>query len=61
MVRNMVGTMLDLSRKGLPSEQMATILEAKDRRKALGTAVPQGLSLYKVYYPVVLDIDCHKI
>lgn len=61
MVRNLVGTMLDLQRKGLPVEEMSRILDAKDRRRALGTAVPQGLSLYKVYYPEVLDIDCHKI
>lgn len=61
MVRNIVGTALDLHRAGEPAEMMKEILEAKDRRKALTTAPPQGLYLMKVHYPNDLDIKCRKL
>jgi tRNA pseudouridine38-40 synthase len=61
MVRNIVGTMVDLSLKDQPSEKMKTILEAKDRQKAGPTAPPQGLFLRRVYYPKELDKRCRRI
>ncbi len=61
MVRNIVGTALDLHRMGEPPEMMRKILDAQDRRKALTTAPPQGLYLMKVHYPEVLDLKCRKL
>ena len=61
MVRNIVGTQLDLFMKGQPIEKMDEILKALDRTKAGTTAPPQGLFLKKVYYPQELDIRCRQI
>lgn len=61
MVRNIVGTQLDLCLKGQSSERMIEILEAKDRTKAGPAAPPQGLFLYRVYYPKSLDNKCRQI
>lgn len=61
MVRNLVGTMMDLQMAREPHEMIKEILEAKDRRKALSTADPQGLYLVKVHYPEDLDIRCRKL
>jgi tRNA pseudouridine38-40 synthase len=61
MVRNIVGTQLDLFMKGYPIEKMEEILELKDRTKAGTTAPPQGLFLKRVYYPAELDIKCRQI
>ncbi len=61
MVRNIVGTQLDLCLKGQPIEMMGEIIEAKDRRKALTTAPAQGLFLTRVYYPSDLDNRCRQI
>jgi tRNA pseudouridine38-40 synthase len=61
MVRNIVGTQLDLYMKGQPIEKMDEILKALDRRKAGTTAPPQGLFLSRVYYPRELDIKCRQI
>lgn len=61
MVRNLVGTMVDMAIKGEPSIKMRQILDAKDRKKAGTTAPPQGLYLYKVYYPKELDKRCRQI
>lgn len=61
MVRNLVGTMVDLNLAGQPAEEMTTILAAKNRQKALGTAPPEGLHLYRVYYPRDLDNKCRTL
>ncbi len=61
MVRNIVGTALDLQWAGHPPEMMKEILNARDRRKALSTAEPQGLYLVRVHYPRDLDIRCRKL
>ena len=50
MVRNIVGTLVEISRKKIPPEQMKTILEAKDRRVAGKTAPACGLFLEKISY-----------
>jgi tRNA pseudouridine38-40 synthase len=61
MVRNLVGTQLDLETKEQPIEKIEEILAQKDRRKAGRTAPAQGLYLWKVYYPKALDIKCRRI
>jgi len=49
-VRSMVGTMLQLGEKRGTVEDMKYILESKDRLKALITAPPDGLYLYRIEY-----------
>lgn len=61
MVRNIVGTQIDLQVKSQPIDKIEEILQAKDRSKGGATAVPQGLYLKKVYYPRSLDIQCREI
>lgn len=61
MVRNIVGTQLDLLLKGYPIEKIEEILALKDRTEALTTAPPQGLFLSRVYYPRALDNGCRQI
>lgn len=50
MVRNIVGTLVDIGRGYLAPGSMEKILEAKDRRKAGPTAPAKGLFLIKVKY-----------
>lgn len=61
MVRNIVGTLLDFSLNNTPPEQLKEILACCDRRKAKRTAPPEGLFLYKVYYPENLDKRCRRL
>ncbi len=51
MVRNIVGTLLDVSAKKRLPEEMPILFEMKDRRKAGPAALPQGLFLIEVKYP----------
>ena len=50
MVRNIVGTLLEVGRGKLPAGEIAGILAAKDRTKAGPTAPAHGLYLVKVDY-----------
>jgi tRNA pseudouridine38-40 synthase len=50
MVRNIVGTLIDVGRGKIPLEELKNILDAQDRRKAGKTAPPHGLFLYLVEY-----------
>lgn len=50
MVRIMVGTYIDLARKGKPCGSVKEIIEAKDRGCAGDTAPASGLYLNKVFY-----------
>lgn len=61
MVRNIVGTLVDLQLNHRPAKDIKTILEACDRRKAGNTAAPQGLFLTEVRYPVELDNRCRTL
>lgn len=61
MVRNIVGTQVDLCLKQKDLGRLQEMLKAKDRTQAGPTAPPQGLFLYKVYYPQDLDNRCRKI
>jgi len=49
-VRNMVGVLIEIGEGKRKAEDILTILEAKDRRKAGITANPEGLYLRDVYY-----------
>jgi len=50
MVRNLVGTMLDVGRGMLGSEDISRILAARSRSAAGPTAPARGLFLYSVEY-----------
>jgi tRNA pseudouridine38-40 synthase len=50
MVRNIVGTLVDVGRGKRAADQMKRLLEAKDRTQAGVTAPPQGLTLVEVLY-----------
>jgi len=50
MVRNITGTLLDVSRQHIAPSEIASILTSKDRRNAGKSAPPQGLFLVKVQY-----------
>ncbi len=50
MVRNLMGTLVQVGRKQIPARQVKTILEARNRRVAGPTAPAQGLCLVKVLY-----------
>lgn len=50
MVRNIVGTLVEVGRRKLNPSQFGDILEARDRRRAGLTAPAQGLFLVRVNY-----------
>jgi tRNA pseudouridine38-40 synthase len=50
MVRNIVGTLVDVGRGKISIGEFERILKAEDRRQARMTAPPQGLFLVKVEY-----------
>ena len=52
MVRNIVGTLVQVGLGQNKASNVKLILESKDRRKAGPTAEPQGLCLVKVEYPI---------
>ncbi|MEZ9819826.1 tRNA pseudouridine(38-40) synthase TruA [Shewanella sp. 10N.286.45.A1] len=51
MVRNIVGTLLEIGKGNQPKEWVNTLLALKDRSKAAATAQPNGLYLVDVTYP----------
>lgn len=51
MVRNIVGTLVDVASHRLTLEEVKSIFEARDRRQAGRAAPPQGLFLVRVDYP----------
>jgi tRNA pseudouridine38-40 synthase len=50
MVRNIIGTLVEVGRGRMTSEEFRAILDARDRSRAGVTAPPQGLFLKKVRY-----------
>ena len=50
MVRNLVGTLLEVGRRRRGPEWAAAVLESLDRSRAGPTAAPEGLYLWKVRY-----------
>lgn len=61
MVRNIVGCQQTMARKGLEAEYIQDIIAAQDRNKSGQTAPPQGLFLWKVYYPENIDKSCREL
>jgi tRNA pseudouridine38-40 synthase len=51
MVRNIVGTMIDVASSRIPLDAIEKIFSAKDRRQAGQAAPPTGLFLMRVDYP----------
>jgi tRNA pseudouridine38-40 synthase len=50
MVRNIIGTLVEIGRGRRPVEDVRRILESRDRAQASATAPPQGLTLWSVEY-----------
>ena len=50
MVRNIVGSLVDVGRERQTVDWMAEVLSANDRKAAGATAPPQGLFLVQVEY-----------
>ena len=61
MVRNLVGTYIDLLKEAHSEKKMKKILSSLNRKVALRTAPGQGLYLKEVFYPQSLDRRCIKI
>jgi tRNA pseudouridine38-40 synthase len=51
MVRNLVGTLLEIGGGRMPPETIEQVLESRDRRRAGPTAPAHGLVLVRVDYP----------
>jgi tRNA pseudouridine38-40 synthase len=51
MVRNIVGTLVEVASRRLTLAEVIAIFEARDRRRAASAAPPQGLFLVRVDYP----------
>ncbi|PWU16651.1 MAG: tRNA pseudouridine(38-40) synthase TruA [Chlamydiae bacterium] len=62
MVRNIVGTLLDICAGKIALEKIPAIFQAKDRRLAGRTAPAHGLTLAKVEYETAfLNFDPHSL
>jgi tRNA pseudouridine38-40 synthase len=57
MVRNLIGTLIEIGRGAEPPEWMEELLDGRDRTRAGPTAPPQGLVLVRVMYPSSLATD----
>ncbi len=51
MVRNIVGTLMEVGRSEFPVRKVEVILADRDRRRAGPTAPPHGLHLVEIVYP----------
>lgn len=50
MVRNIVGTLIDVGRKRIPPDAIPSIIEARQRSEAGVTAPAHGLFLHRIFY-----------
>ncbi|GAB4129984.1 MAG: tRNA pseudouridine(38-40) synthase TruA [Raineya sp.] len=55
MVRAIVGTLLEVGRKKLSIQDFEEVIVARNRAKAAGAALPEGLYLSEIKYPYSLD------
>ena len=60
MVRNLVGTLVEIGSGDLTPADAALILERRDRRQAGVTAPPQGLALVEALYPPRFDLPRYE-
>ncbi|NMC18983.1 MAG: tRNA pseudouridine(38-40) synthase TruA, partial [Thermogutta sp.] len=51
MMRNIVGSLVDVGRGARPASWISEVLNERDRRRAGATAPPHGLFLVSVIYP----------
>ena len=58
MVRILAGTLLDTAQGKFEPEDIAEIIEAKDRSRAGFTAPPEGLYLSRVFYDEEINWQC---
>ncbi|MDD5503683.1 MAG: tRNA pseudouridine(38-40) synthase TruA [Candidatus Omnitrophica bacterium] len=61
MVRNIVGTLVEIGRGKIQPEHIRDILKARDRREAGPTAPAKGLCLMRVKYPKTAARDNRSI
>lgn len=61
MVRNIVGSLIDVGSGKRDAGWLANLLALKDRNQAAMTAPPDGLHLLAVYYPQACGIPTHPI
>ena len=57
MVRNLIGTLVEVGLKRQPCEWVAEVLNSKDRSQAAKTYPAKGLTLWKIDYPAQYEID----
>lgn len=60
MVRNIVGTLLDITWERRHPSSLTELIEAKDRRQAGMAVPPQGLFLEQVFYPPEFNAPLDK-
>ena len=58
MVRNLVGALLYVGKHAYAPQQMACLVDARDRRTAPPTFMPDGLYLSQVEYPAHYALPC---
>lgn len=61
MVRNIVGTLMEIGMQRQTVAWAGQLLAGKDRNLAARTAPAHGLYLAGVYYPEAFGIECHPI
>jgi tRNA pseudouridine38-40 synthase len=56
MVRNLVGTLVEIGRRRQPPEWANELLQGRDRKLAAATAPAAGLTLAAIGYPAEYDL-----